>query len=105
MPVVRVITRDGREHTLEAQSGLSLMEIIRNAGIEESLGLCGGCCSCATCHVQFDGEDMAKLPAILADEDDLLDASSYRSSTSRLACQVRLTAELDGVSIKVAPEE
>ena len=51
---VNVITREGEQIVLEGEEGLSVMEIIRDGGIDELLALCGGCCSCATCHVHVD---------------------------------------------------
>ena len=51
MPKLIVVTREGQESTIDGEAGLSVMEVIRDAGIDELLALCGGCCSCATCHV------------------------------------------------------
>ena len=54
MPKLTIVNRAGAEKTIEAQAGLSVMENIRDAGFDELLALCGGCCSCATCHVHVD---------------------------------------------------
>src|SRR3546814_5549053 len=62
MPKLVVVTREGEEKTVEGESGLSVMEIIRDNGFDELLALCGGCCSCATCHVHVDPDFVAKLP-------------------------------------------
>ena len=64
------------------------MEVIRDAGIDELLALCGGCCSCATCHVHVDPDFAARLPPMSEDENDLLDSSDDRDETSRLSCQI-----------------
>ncbi|MBX9732190.1 MAG: 2Fe-2S iron-sulfur cluster binding domain-containing protein, partial [Sphingomonas sp.] len=56
MPQLTVVMRNGEERTIEGEAGLSVMEVIRDAGIDEILALCGGCCSCATCHVHVDPE-------------------------------------------------
>lgn len=80
MPKLIVTTRDGAEQSLDASSSISVMEIIRDADIDELLALCGGCCSCATCHVFVDESLAAQLPAITADESDLLDSSDYRQA-------------------------
>ena len=105
MPKLTVVTREGTESTLDGQSGLSVMEIIRDAGFDELLALCGGCCSCATCHVFVDPGFEGKLPAMSEDENDLLDSSDHRGATSRLSCQIPFTDALDGLRIIIAPED
>ena len=105
MPNVIVTTRDGAEHAVIADTGLSLMEAIRDAGMDEMLALCGGCCSCATCHVKVDPAFAELLPPISEDESDLLDSSDHRDATSRLSCQIPLTAEMDGLRVAIAPED
>jgi len=91
MTSIYVITRDGDEKTVEAAPGRSLMETMRDAGIDELLALCGGVCSCATCHIYVDPAQAIGLPAISDDESDLLDSSSHRRAESRLSCQVIFT--------------
>lgn len=105
MVLLTLITRDGVETGIEGQEGLSLMEAIRDNGIDELLALCGGTCSCATCHVYLDGPAVASLPAVGPDEDDLLDSSAHRTNASRLSCQVPVTANLAGLSVRIAPED
>jgi len=80
-------------------------EAIRDNGFDELLALCGGCCSCATCHVHVDPAFKDKLPPMSEDEDDLLESSDHRVETSRLSCQIEFTAELDGLKVKIAPED
>jgi 2Fe-2S ferredoxin len=105
MPTLRIVARDGKELAVEGQTGLSVMEVIRGHGVDELLALCGGCCSCGTCHVHVDEEWLGALEPIGADEKDLLDFSDYRSPNSRLSCQIRLRPELDGLRVTVAPED
>lgn len=105
MPVVSVTTRDGRQKEIAGTSGRSLMENLRVAGIEEILALCGGCCSCATCHVYVDGDWLDRLPPMADDEDDLLDSTDVRQPNSRLSCQIVLSDALDGIAVTVAPED
>jgi len=105
MPKLVVVTREGEEKTINAATGYSVMEAIRDDGIDELLALCGGCCSCATCHVYVDPSFADKIPAISEDESDLLDSSDHRNETSRLSCQVKMTAELDGLRVTIAPED
>jgi ferredoxin, 2Fe-2S len=100
-----VVTRDGTETSIEAQAGLSVMEIIRDAGFDELLALCGGCCSCATCHIHVDPAFADKVSSMSEDENDLLDSSDHRNEASRLSCQVPFTAELDGLRVTIAQED
>jgi 2Fe-2S ferredoxin len=105
MPKLVVVNRAGEEKTVEASAGLSVMEAIRDNGFDELLALCGGCCSCATCHVHVDVDWAEKLPAMSEDENDLLDSSDHRGATSRLSCQLHMTADLDGLKVTIAPED
>ena len=105
MPSLTIVTRDGAEHVVEAKAGWSVMENIRDNGFDELLALCGGCCSCATCHVHLDEEWFAKVGPRKPDEDDLLDTSDHKIETSRLSCQIEFTAELDGLRVQIAPED
>ncbi|OCC25209.1 ferredoxin [Croceicoccus estronivorus] len=105
MPKLIVVNREGEEKTVDAESGVSVMEAIRDNGFDELLALCGGCCSCATCHVFIDPAFAGKLPEMSEDENDLLDSSDHRNETSRLSCQVPLTDDLDGLKVTIAPED
>lgn len=105
MPKLIVTTRDGSEQEIDGGSNLSVMEVIRDSGIDELLALCGGCCSCATCHVYVDPAFSGQIPEMTEDENDLLDSSDHRNETSRLSCQINLTAELDGLRVTIAPED
>ena len=105
MPQLIVTTRSGEERTLEGMTGLSVMEVIRDGGIDELLALCGGCCSCATCHVHVDPAFADKLPPMGPDEDDLLDSTVDRDATSRLSCQVPFGPALDGMRVRIAAED
>lgn len=105
MPKIKVIDRSGNSKEVEAEAGLTLMEIIRDDGFDELLALCGGCCSCATCHVHVDPSFADKLPEMTEDESDLLDSSDHRNETSRLSCQIEMTDALDGVTVTIAQED
>lgn len=105
MPKLIVVNRAGEERAVDAGDGLTVMEAIRDNGFDELLALCGGCCSCATCHVQVDPAFADKLPPMSEDENDLLDSSDHRVATSRLSCQIPFTAELDGLRVTIAPED
>lgn len=107
MPTLIVTDRSGNEHELSGDglAGLSVMEIIRDSGVEQILALCGGCCSCSTCHVYVDVNFLDKLSPMSREETELLDGSDHRSELSRLSCQVRFRDELDGLKVAVAPED
>ena len=105
MPKITVISRNGSARDVEAESGLSLMEVIRDNGFDELLALCGGCCSCATCHVFVDGAFADKVPAMSEDENDLLDSTDSRNESSRLSCQIQMNDALEGLVVTIAPED
>ncbi len=105
MPKLIVTTREGETSEVEVGDGLTVMEAIRDNGFDELLALCGGCCSCATCHVHVDPAFTAKLPEISEDEDDLLESTDHRTENSRLSCQIPFTGELDGLKVTIAPED
>lgn len=105
MTKITIISRDGEARNVEAENGLSLMEVIRDNGFDELLALCGGCCSCATCHVHIDPSFTAKLPAMGEDENDLLESTDHRNENSRLSCQIPVDDSLDGLIVTIAPED
>ncbi|WP_199885096.1 2Fe-2S iron-sulfur cluster-binding family protein [Pseudomonas bohemica] len=81
------------------------MEVIRNADVEELSALCGGSCSCATCHVYVASAFHDRLPAMNEYENDLLETSEYRTQESRLSCQLLFDVTLDGLAVTIAPQE
>ena len=105
MPRLVVTTRDGETHEVDAKSDLSVMEVIRSAGFDEMLALCGGCCSCATCHVHVAPGWLPGLPPMTEDENDLLDTTSDRDETSRLSCQLPFSGALDGLTVTIAADD
>jgi 2Fe-2S ferredoxin len=105
MPALNVTNRSGQTRSIQARAGRSMMEALRDAGFDEILAVCGGCLSCATCHVYVDLAGGLDLPAASGDEDDLLSMSEVRQPNSRLSCQIKLTADMDGLDVTIAPEE
>ncbi len=103
MATVTVTSTTGVTKTIETPGGISLMEIIRQAGFDDLLALCGGCCSCATCHVIVDPAWFAKLTPPTEDEEDMLDLAFALESTSRLGCQIVITEKLDGLRVRLPP--
>ena len=103
MPTVWLTRRDGMTEFVEAKPGRSLMLNIRKPG--QIQAICGGEASCGTCHVYIAEDWLDRLPPINADEQIILGFSDWRQPNSRLSCQIRLTDELDGLAVTVAPED
>lgn len=98
-----VTTPAGVTSTVDAAGGQTLMEVIRDAGFDELAALCGGNCSCATCHVYVEEAFFDRLSPMSDAENALLDSSDHREPTSRLSCQVAFGAALDGMTVEIAP--
>ena len=104
MPRITYIEFNGTEHTVEVAEGLSVMEgAVKNgvAGIDAD---CGGACACSTCHVYVDPAWADKLPAREVMEEDMLDFAFEPNENSRLTCQLKVTADLDGLVVRM-PEK
>lgn len=102
MPQIVFIQADGTRQNVEAAIGISLMQAATQAGVPGIIGECGGSCSCATCHVMLEPEDIARLPPMSEGESDMLDfAASPRTPGSRLGCQVMVSAEVAGLRVGV----
>ena len=104
MPLLRVVDRDGVEHEVEARAGLKVMENLRELDYGVA-AICGGMCSCATCHVWVDPEWAGQLPPRQGDEQELLQELSSFKPTSRLSCQVQFSEALSGLKVEIAPDE
>jgi ferredoxin, 2Fe-2S len=99
-----VVDRDGKEHEIETKSGLKVMEILRELDYGVA-AICGGLCSCATCHIFVDEPWASRLPKPQSDEGELLrELSDYKEGASRLSCQVDFTDALDGLKVTIAPD-
>lgn len=105
MPKLIVVDRSGFEKEVDATAGLSLMENIRDAGFDELLAVCGGCCSCATCHVIVDDAWTSRVGAAGEEEDAVLNGSNHRTAASRLSCQIEMRDALAGLRVTIAPED
>lgn len=107
MPKVIYVEGSGQEHAVDATPGDSVMATAVRNGVPGIIGECGGNASCATCHVWVRDEF---LPAVGPPgeelEEDLLDmAVSERRDGSRLSCQIRVTPDLDGLTVDIPPEQ
>ena len=103
MRSIIVKDRQGNFHKLEADIGLKIMEIIRDAGLDIEAA-CGGCCACATCHVYVHNNWIEKLNPKDEEEESMLDQAFNVKSISRLSCQLEFEEKLDGIELILAPE-
>jgi ferredoxin, 2Fe-2S len=101
MPRVRFIQPDGTSSDVQALSGDSIMETAIDNDVDGIVAECGGACSCATCHVYVEDEWLGKLPQPDALEDGMLDCVIDRRPNSRLSCQIRVSDEIDGITVHV----
>lgn len=99
-----VVDRDGKEHEIEAKAGLKIMEILRELDYGVA-AICGGLCSCATCHIYVDEKWISQLPKRQSDELELLnELADFRPASSRLSCQIDFTEQLSGIKVTVAAD-
>ena len=104
MTLVRFFRADGTlDKEVEAAPGQRLLDVAW-AAREPLEGACEGVMACSTCHVIIDSEDFAKLPAASEEEEDLLDLAAHATRTSRLACQILLTDDMQSLSVRIPPE-
>jgi ferredoxin-2, mitochondrial len=104
MITIRFIAADGvSEVEAVANPGDRLLEIAQNAD-QPLEGTCEGQMACSTCHVIIDKDWFAKLPLAREEEEDMLDLAAGATRHSRLACQIILTPELDGLRVNLPPE-
>lgn len=103
MSYIVVVDREGQEHRLDALNGWRIMEIIRDHELPIK-GECGGCCSCATCHVYVDEAWRDRIPKREDEEDEMLDEAFSVEDNSRLSCQILFSEDLEGLRVYLAPE-
>ncbi len=103
--VIKATDREGGTHELEADIDATVMETLRDAGLPVE-AICGGCCSCATCHVYVAPSWLPAVGPRNDSEDELLQLATHLDDKhSRLSCQIRIREELDGLAVTLAPEE
>ena len=103
MGIINVKDREGVNHRLKAENGLTIMEIIRDSGLDIEAA-CGGCCACATCHVYVDDEWLKKLDNRNEEEESMLDQAFEVKHSSRLSCQIVFNNKINEISLHLAPE-
>ena len=100
MPKVTYRQADGAEQVIDVPIGWSLMEAAIQNNIDGILAECGGGCACATCHVYV--QDITKLPPIADMEGDMLECTAAeRQPNSRLSCQIKMAADMDGLVVQI----
>jgi 2Fe-2S ferredoxin len=100
MPKMTFIIRDGSRREVDAPIGLSVLEIAHRNDIDIE-GACEGSLACSTCHVIVDNEWYELLKDATEDEEDMLDLAFGLTQTSRLGCQIIITEELDGLTVRL----
>jgi len=105
VPRVTYVGPDGRRDTVEVAEGDSVMDGALDHNIPGIIGQCGGALTCVTCHCYVDAPWFERLPAPEADEVELLPFAEAVAPDSRLSCQIRLTAELDGITVRLPPRQ
>lgn len=100
MPKMVFIERDGTRREVEAPIGLSVLEIAHRNNIDLE-GACEGSLACSTCHIIVDPDWFDMLPDPTEDEEDMLDLAFGLAETSRLGCQIKMTEELDGLTVRL----
>jgi 2Fe-2S ferredoxin len=100
MPKITFIEHDGAVHTVEADIDSSVMETALRNDVASIVAECGGGCTCATCLVHVDEAWFARVGPPSAEEEDMLDGAFEVKPTSRLSCQIKVTAELDGLIVR-----
>jgi len=102
--LVRFLKSDGSlDNEVEAEAGQRLLDVAW-AAREPLEGACEGVMACSTCHVIVEAADFEKLPAASEEEEDLLDLAAHATRTSRLACQILLTSDMQTLTVRIPPE-
>lgn len=97
---VRFVQRDGIVSEVDTPVGERLLDVAQADG-QPLEGTCEGQMACSTCHVIVDAADFTRLPPASEEEEDMLDLAAHATRTSRLACQIMLTSELDGLTVRI----
>jgi len=104
MTAITYVDHQGTARTVAGEDGSTVMETAVKNGIPGIEAECGGACACATCHVYVAEAWLSRLPAAQQQEVDMLDFGVAVQDNSRLACQIRLSGDTDGLTVTLAPE-
>ena len=101
---INIIDRSGVHHTIPADVPLTLESAISQSGLQDSFGICGGACGCSSCQVYIEEDKFSKISPTEEMEQQLLDDMAHElKPTSRLACQINLTEDMEGWTFTIAP--
>lgn len=101
MPKITFIEFTGAQHSVDVQAGISLMEVAKSNNIQGIEAECGGACACGTCHVYVERDWLAVTGSARGVELDLLEFTENRGEGSRLSCQIRITNEMHGLTVRL----
>ncbi len=101
MGIITFVEHDGTEHITALEAGKSLMQIAIDHGVPAIDADCGGECACGTCHVMLESKWMTRISPISSNELQMLDLNPEKYATSRLACQVHVTEDMDGMRVQL----
>jgi ferredoxin, 2Fe-2S len=105
MPKITFVQPNGSTQTVEAAVGMTVMEAAKLNNIDGISAECGGACACATCHVYVDNAWTAKAGKPAAMEEDMLDFAFDVRESSRLCCQIKVAAEIDGLIVQIPAKQ
>ena len=105
MAKITFIQPDGSQQVVPAEPGWTVMEAAKKESIRGIEAECGGACACATCHVYVDDAWREKVGKPAEMEEDMLDFAFEVKESSRLSCQIKVTAELDGLVLRVPDKQ
>ena len=101
MPVITFIEHDGKKHHIDATAGSTILRVALDNSIQGILGDCGGCCSCATCHCYIESEWSEVISPPSDDEAMLIEGALHVTPESRLACQITVLPEMEGMVVRL----
>ena len=104
---IHVIDRKGEKHTIDAEIGKTLKDVILKQIPMDHFGDCGGCCACATCHLYIESSMSWSLNGhedLNEDEKDMLEMAEGVTNESRLGCQIQVNPQMDGITVTVAQD-
>ena len=103
MAKITFVEEAGGRHVIDVDIGQSVMEAAKRNGVPGIRADCGGACACATCHVYVEEDWLERTGTPDGMEEDLLEAADNVRASSRLSCQIKVTAQLDGLTLRIPP--
>lgn len=105
MATITYIEDSGTEHVIDVENGKTVMQGAVDNFVDGIIGECGGCCSCATCHVIVDNDWYTKVGGPNETETEMMEAVPEPTPTSRLSCQIQVTDDLNGLIVMLPAEQ